>query len=195
MPITDHTHAIALNHHWQKIAFIAALCERHEPNFQLYCETQDQTDNSLLYRKFLNKVWEYLLEQLTSMRNLEKALLQFEEVVPEPCEDDGYGVYPALDACLLLISSLQMILDDSIDDVDISANLSAATVTHFLLFTGNADDENQTLNHPLLQEELAFQQRIISDLADDQISKLTRLKNIRSELNLNSVSNLGIEAS
>lgn len=178
--------------HWQKIGFIAALCERHKLNHQLYSDAVDQHDNALLYRKLLSKVWEYLLEQLTSMKNLEKALLQLEEIMPEPQTDDSYGVYPALDAGLLLTSCLQMILDDSIDDVDLSASVSLATTTQFIVFTGDAEEDNQALQQPLALAEISFQDDIIASLTNSDLSKLETIKKLRKKLSQISVSNLGI---
>jgi uncharacterized protein YjaG (DUF416 family) len=183
-----------LSQYWQKIGFIAALCERHKLNHQLYSDAIDQHDNTLLYHKLLKKVWEYLLEQLTSMKNLEKALLQLEEIMPEPQAQDSYGVYPAFDAGLLLTSCLQMILDDSIDDVDLSANVSLATVTQFIVFTGEAEEDIQALQHPLALAELSFQNDLIASLTNSGLSKLETVKKLRKELSQISVSNLGIVA-
>lgn len=178
-------------HQWQKIAFINALCSRHEGNHSLYCEAMGLTDHAQLYGKIVNKVWEYLAGQLKSMKNLEKALLQLEEITPEPQESDGYGIYPALDACLLLTSAVQMILDQSIDDTAVAAPLSLATVRQFIEFSEAADtiDIDQ---HPLYQEELQLQHYLQELLCTAGISQTQAIKQLRRELSDYPYSNLGI---
>lgn len=181
-------------HHWQKIAFITALCSRHQANHSLYCEAIEAPDDAKLYGKVLNKVWEYLAGQLKSLKNLESALLQLVEITPEPTEDDGYGIYPALDACLLLTSALQMILDPSIDDIDQAAPLSLATVSQFIEVSEDlAPDSAEITEHPLYQSELELQQNVRITLETAGLPQAEVIKCLRRELSEYSYSNLGIE--
>lgn len=178
--------------HWEKIAFITALCERHVPNYTLYCETIQETEDPEQLRKILNKIWEYLAGQLNSMKNLEKALLQMEELTPEPQEDDNYGVYPALDCCLLLTSALQMILDDSIDDVAAAAGLSLATVSQFIELSEDLEEFNPELQqHELYDQEVALHVWLKECLGSTS-PKADIIKNLRKELGQFDSSNLGI---
>lgn len=180
-------------HHWQKIAFIAALCSRHQGNHALYCEAIDNDTQAAQYGKILNKVWEYLAGQLKSMKNLESALLQLEEITPEPSDEDSYGIYPALDACLLLTSALQMILDPSIDDVAQAAPLSQATVSQFIEFSEGINlDAEAMAQHPLCREELEFQQHLSASLSATGDNQAQIIKQLRRELSEYSYSNLGI---
>lgn len=177
--------------HWEKIAFITALCERHYPNFQLYCEATDASHNGEAYRKILNKVWEFLAGQLTSIKNLEKALLQLEDITPQPMEEDGYGVYPALDACLLLTSSLQMIMDDSIDDTETAAQLSLATVHQFIEMVSDESFDPETQQHELYTQERELQQEVRRRL-QEKLNTATITKQLRHYLREFEASNLGI---
>lgn len=176
---------------WQKIAFLNALCSRHQPNHSLYCEAMGFTEQAALYAKIVNKVWEYLAGQLKSMKNLEKALLQLEEMTPEPSDEDGYGIYPALDACLLLTSALQMILDPGIDDVPQAAPLSLATVSQFIEIS-EAVEAEQLSQHPLYQQEQQFQQHVQQLLCSAEQSQTQIIKQLRRELSEFTHSNLGI---
>ena len=66
---------------WQHLTFMACLCERMAPNFQLFCEVTEQPDNSKVYQNILNLVWESLtvkgakinfdnqLEKLEALKN------------------------------------------------------------------------------------------------------------------------------
>lgn len=162
MPLTQLADKLEqLPHHWQRIAVIAGLCERHSLNHQLYCENSDLATQAQLYRKILNKVWEFLAGQLKSMKNLEKALLELADITPEPAEADGYGIYPALDACCLLTSCLQMILDPSADDMDSASGLSLGTVAQFIALVDKIEEfDPSTQQHPLFDEEIALQQEL-----------------------------------
>jgi uncharacterized protein YjaG (DUF416 family) len=182
-----------LSEHWQKIAFIAALCERHYPNYVLYCEALDQEADSAVYRKVLGKIWEYLAGQLTSHKNLEKALLKVQEITPhEPTEEDGYGIYPALDACLLLTSALQMTLDDSIDDSETAAGLSQSTVAQFIAMLKDRDSFDPAMEqHELYEQELQCQQWLLESLSCAS-SAPSAVKSLRRELREFDCSNLGI---
>jgi uncharacterized protein YjaG (DUF416 family) len=178
--------------HWEKITFITALCERHLPNYALYCETIGETGATDQLRKILNKLWEYLAGQLQSMKNLEKALLQMEELTPEPKEDDNYGVYPALDCCLLMTSALQMILDDSIDDVEAAAGLSLATVSQFIELSEDLEEFGpEHHGHELYQQELGLH-AWVQECVSSKAAKAEIVKELRKELTQFDSSNLGI---
>jgi uncharacterized protein YjaG (DUF416 family) len=181
-----------LTHHWQRIAMIAGLCERHSINHQLYCENFGKDTQAQQYRKILNKVWEYLAGQLKSLKNLEKALLELEVITPEPQPEDGYGVYPALDACCLLTSCLQMILDPSADDLDTASGMSMGTVAQFIALIDELDEfDPSQQQHALFDEEIALQleiaQRLQTKGAQPEI-----IKTLRRWLNEMNSSNLGI---
>jgi len=181
-----------LTHHWQRIAMIAGLCERHSINYQLYCESIDKGQQAQQYRKILNKVWEYLAGQLKSLKNLEKALLELEGITPEPQPEDGYGVYPAVDACCLLTSCLQMILDPSADDLDSASGMSMGTVAQFIALIESLDEfDPSQQQHSLFDDELTIQLEIAQQLqahkAQPEIIKVLR----RWLVDMNS-SNLGI---
>lgn len=178
--------------HWAKIAFITGLTERHWGNYALYCETIGAEHQAQQWRKLLNKVWEYLAGQLNSMKNLEKALLQLEALTPEPSEDDNYGVYPALDACLLLTSALQMILDDSIDDTETAAEVSKATVGQFIALSEGLDEfDPEQHQYDLYQQELAWHAHLLKSLHSDQLNA-DIIKQLRREIGDFDSSNLGI---
>ncbi|MYM62671.1 DUF416 family protein [Pseudomaricurvus sp. HS19] len=183
--------------HWNRIALITALAERHYGNYALYCDLTGQQELAEQWRKNLNKVWEYLAGQLNSMKNLEKALLSMDELTPEPDEEDGYGVYPAQDACLLLTSALQMILDNSIDDVETACGLSLQTVAQFVAFSqelelDDAMDNPQVQQHPLYQQEVDLQQYLDGFLQQSR-DPSELIKELRRELRDYDCSNLGIE--
>lgn len=180
------------NQHWQKIAFIAAIAERHYLNFALFADMADTPEQGAFYRKSLNKVWEYLAGQLKSLKNIESTLAEFETMVPDPEGIDHYGVYPAMDAAVILVSALQMILDKTIDDTRSIGELSTNTVADFICLIEeleNFDPESQS--HELYDNELEFQQQVIEKLhiEEKQEQIIRSLRQFTGQIN---VSNLGI---
>lgn len=45
---------------WQHLTFMACLCERMYPNYQLFCQVTEQQANAKVYQNILNLVWEFL---------------------------------------------------------------------------------------------------------------------------------------
>jgi len=104
--------------HWQQLAFCASLCERSMPNFQLFCEIENKDSDFRQARKILNKVWEFLRGQLTSLKNMENQLDILNDIIPDPERYEHFGVYPAMDTMVNLQSCLQGVLDSSILDAE-----------------------------------------------------------------------------
>jgi uncharacterized protein len=180
-----------LEQHWQKLAFIACLCERHRGNFELYSEAMER-EEATEYARLLNKVWEFIAGQLNSSKNLEKALLSLETFTPEPSEEDGYGVYPALDACLLLTSALQMTLDDGIDDTETAQLLSLSTISQFVIaMTGLIEEDLTADSSPLIADEITFQHEVIEQL--QQAPAAATVTQLRRWLRSFEYTNLGID--
>lgn len=180
-----------LSTQWQRIAFIASLCERHQGNHSLFCESLNWAEAQKTYRKALNKCWEYLAGQLTSEKNLEKMLLELETLEPDPSQSDSYGVYPALDAHSLLTSAYQMIFDESADDTEMTSKLSLQTVHHFVEFTHDAVNEDNIDSHPLVLSEIEFQQSAIKNISGND-SHADIVKDLRRWLRSFEATNLGI---
>ena len=186
MSLSNHSRT-----HWNNIAFIAILCERHCGNALLFYDLTQQTEQGQQFRRCLNKVWEYLAGQLTSEKNLEKALASLEEITPEPADELGYGVYPAIDACTLLTSAMQMILDASIDDTETASELSKATVAQFIEMSEQAPFNPETDTHELYSEEQSLQHWALESLQTEG-SRAELIKTIRKSLAELQHSNLGI---
>lgn len=139
--------------HWQQLSFCAALCERSFPNFQLFCEIEAQEDEYKQARKILNKAWEYLRGQLSSLKNIEKQLEPLNELIPEPDNYDHFGAYPAMDTMIALQSCIQGILDDSIHDAS-----ALQTMTHQRLTEVLEMQEQSKESSELWARQLDFEQ-------------------------------------
>ncbi len=143
--------------HWQQLSFCAAICERSMPNFQLFCELEETPEQSKQSRKILNKVWEYLRGQLSSMKNIEKQLEVLNELVPDPTQYESYGAYPAMDCMVTLQSCIQGILDDSINDAQ-----AMQTMTHERLLEVFELQEQNKEDSPLWSRQMEFEQSALA---------------------------------
>ncbi|MFT5593530.1 MAG: hypothetical protein ACI8SR_001911 [Oceanicoccus sp.] len=132
----------ALNH-WQQLAFCASLCERSMPNFQLFCEIENKEEDFKQGRRILNKIWEYLRGQLTSLKNIENQLDTLTDLIPEPDQYEHFGVYPAMDCMVNLQSCLQAVLDNSILDAENIQTMTHERLSEVLEMQGIAQSESE----------------------------------------------------
>lgn len=169
---------------WQQLAFCTALCERSFPNYQLFCELEEQSSEPA--RKILNKVWEYLRGQLKSLKNMEKQLEALTDLVPNPAEYEQYGAYPAMDTILTLQSCVQAILDRSIED---AANIQ--TLTHERLLEVLELQDIAPGDSELWHRQNQFEQQLY-ELITSQKSHADTVKLLLPLSKDNGVSQLGI---
>ena len=85
---------------WQHVVFMASLCERMYPNYQLFC-SQTGFGDVAIYRHILDVVWETQVVKDAKV-NFDLQLEKLEGCIPAADEFDFYGVYPAIDACVAL---------------------------------------------------------------------------------------------
>ncbi|MFC2558206.1 MAG: DUF416 family protein, partial [Haemophilus seminalis] len=67
---------------WQHLTFMAALCERMAPNFNLFCQMNNLEMEVKVYQNILNLVWEYLTVKDAKI-NFESQLEKLEEIIPD----------------------------------------------------------------------------------------------------------------
>ena len=84
----------------QHLTFMASLCERMYPNYQMFCK-QTEFGDPAVYRRILDLVWETLVVKDAKV-NFDSQLEKLEEAIPSAEDYDLYGVYPAIDACIAL---------------------------------------------------------------------------------------------
>ena len=172
--------------HWQQLSFCAAICERSLPNFQLFCELEETPEQSKQARKILNKVWEFLRGQLSSMKNIEKQLEVLNNLVPDPTQYEGYGAYPAMDTMVALQSCIQGILDDSINDAEVMKVMTHERLLEVLELQDIKQEDSE-----LWVRQISFEKDVFSLITEksshaDAIKKLIPLSHDKG------VSQLGI---
>ncbi|RKF14444.1 DUF416 family protein [Alginatibacterium sediminis] len=180
----------ALNR-WQKTLFCICLLQRSSPNFQLFAENTDPEHAEAL-SKLLNLFWESQLVP-SSRINFAVQHERFELVIPNPDDYDFFGVYPALDCCVLAELCFSCIGDFQGDEASNALQTSLASVLSFLELQNPEFDEHdaQHLNAPLLVDELEFANSLLLMLANhDKGSK--QAAELRTLAYNQGVSNIGI---
>ena len=188
--------------HWQQITFCAAILERMLPNYQLFSEGS-QFGNYGLLRNQLDLIWQWLDKKHSTKINIAAQLNKLEPETPDPQEFDSIGVFPALDACMAMMSLWQLMQtngkDQDHDDISSVSRLSQNSVSYYveLLLIDEGSDEVQIADiseHPLSLWEEETQNELFDFLkfaAENKRSCQLAKEMVLSE----GLSNLGIEIS
>lgn len=185
--------------HWQQIAFSCALLERMLPNYQMFSESS-QFGNYALLRNQLDLVWQWLDKSNKVKININAQLNKLEEQTPDPEAFDSFGVFPALDVCMAMMSLWQLIQTNGTDkqheDIKSISRLSQNSVNFYvdllLLDEENKDVAETDINeHPLINWEKETQTELFDFLKI--ASETKRSCQLATEMVLSEgLSNLGI---
>lgn len=177
---------------WQHLTFMASLCERMYPNYQMFC-LQSGFGEPQLYRRILDLVWETLVVKDAKV-NFDTQLEKLEEAVPSAEDYDIYGVYPAIDACIALGELIHSRLSGETLSHAIAVSETSIRTVAMLEMTQAGkemtDDELKVI--PAVEEEWDIQWEIFRLLADCEERDLELIKGLRSDLREAAVSNIGI---
>lgn len=185
--------------HWQQIAYASALLERMLPNYQMFCESSQFGDYAVL-RNQLDLVWQWLDKKNQVKINSEAQLTKLEEQTPDPKSFDSFGVFPALDVCMAMMSLLQLIeskgKDKSHEDISSISRLSENSVNYYvelLLLDEEIEISAKAISeHPLAIWEKETQNELFDFLKFAAENK--RSCQLAKEMVLaEGLSNLGIE--
>ena len=188
--------------HWHQIAFSAALLERMLPNYQMFSESSQFGEYALL-RNQLDLVWQWLDKNNKIKININAQLNKLEEQTPDPEAFDSFGVFPALDTCMAMMSLLQIMQfnnkdkEKDHDDIQSVSRLSRNSVSYYvellLIDEGATEIQASDINeHPLSIWETETQNELFDFLkfaAENKRSCQLAKEMVLSE----GLSNLGIE--
>jgi len=184
---------------WQREAFCAALLERMLPNYQMFSQAVEFGNYAVL-RNQLDLFWQKLSDRKIKL-NSEAQLVKLEVQTPDPQQFDFFGVYPALDTCMALMSLLQGGQESGCEHSEQISRLSLNSVSYYVELSLAQEFEHQddiiisqsdVENHPLMQWEKETQQEIFDflSLATETKQTCIQLKQLALSEGL---SNLGIE--
>lgn len=148
---------------WQQSVFCMALAERSLLHFHLFCETINSENG-----KEIDKLNQLFWEKMTVKGAKINFTIQqefFDTLIPNAHDFDFYGVYPAIDHCVILSCIFNSFLSKSKDEALNASQTSFATIASFIELQKNSDvDENILKQEPLFQEELTFQTELLEKL-------------------------------
>ncbi len=178
---------------WQQITFMACLCERMYPNYAMFCQ-ETEFASAQSYRAILDSIWETLTVK-TAKVNFERQLEKLEALFPSAEDFDVYAVYPAMDACQALSTFLHGLLDRDylFDSVLKVSQQSIQTVVDLEQAQMEVEINNQNQKEfEAVCGEWDVQWAIFRPLKECQERDIELIKDLRSELRDENVSNIGV---
>jgi len=177
---------------WQHLTFMASLCERMYPNYQMFC-LQTGFGDPAIYRRILDLVWETLVVKDAKV-NFDNQLEKLEAAIPSAEDYDLYGVYPAIDACIALGEVIHSRLSgETLEHAIAVSETSIRTVAMLEMTEAGKEMTDEELKViPAIEEEWDIQWEIFRLLADCEERDLELIKGLRSDLREAAVSNIGI---
>ena len=174
---------------WQQSVFCMALAQHTLLHFQLFCEATGSEDSDTV-----NNINQLFWEKMTVKGAKINFTLQqehFEAIIPDAGEFDFYGVYPAIDHCVIMSCTFNSFLTKSNEEALNASQTSFATIASFIeLQNGSEIDESSLQQEPLFQEQLKFQQTLLAKLNNERSPEL--IKSIRQLVLDFGTTNLGI---
>ena len=179
---------------WQHLTFMAALCERMAPNFNLFCQMNNLEMEVKVYQNILNLVWEYLTVKDAKI-NFENQLEKLETIIPDVNDYESFGVVPALDACQALAEILHAIIaGETLERAVEMSLISLGTVTSLLeTETGRDWSESELKESKDIQAELDVQWQVYRLLKECEKRDIELILDLKNEIRAEGISNIGIE--
>ncbi|CAM3904448.1 YjaG family protein [Avibacterium endocarditidis] len=181
---------------WQHLTFMACLCERMLPNFQLFCQVTEQPAQSRIYQNILNLTWEYLTVKDAHI-NFDNQLEKFEAIIPDVNNYDFYGVVPAIEACEALSELLHSLIAGETLEHAVQVSLISLQTVIGLLET-NLDrelSEQELKASEEIEQELDVQWQIYRALRESEERDVSLILALKNEIRAEGISNIGIEIS
>ena len=177
---------------WQHLTFMASLCERMYPNYQMFCK-QTEFGDPAIYCRILDLVWETLVVKDAKV-NFDSQLEKLEEAIPSAEDYDLYGVYPAIDACIALGELIHSRLGgEKLEHAIAISETSIRTVAMLEMTQAGREMTDEELGSlPAVEEEWDIQWEIFRLLDACEERDIDLIKGLRSDLREAGVSNIGI---
>ena len=178
---------------WQHLTFMACLCERMYPNYQLFCQVTEQDEFAKTYQNILNLVWEHLTIKGAKI-NFDNQLEKLEAIIPDVNDYEFFGVLPAQEACEALSELLHSIIAGStLEQAICISQISLSTVASYLeLQVEHELNEQELKNSAEIQEELDIQWQIYRLLNECEERDTLLILDLKNEIRSTAISNIGV---
>ncbi|MCG6200173.1 YjaG family protein [Psychromonas antarctica] len=189
LPINDQLKRLAS---WQQSVFCIALTQHTILHFHLFCEAVE-SENGKIIDNINQLFWEKMTVKGAKI-NFTIQQEHFEAIIPDACDFQFYGVYPAIDHCVIMSCAFNSLLSKSADEAFNASQTAFSTIASFMeLQSGKEVDKNELQETSLFQEQLIFQEALLAKLSNQRSPEL--IKSIRQYVLDFGVTNLGIALS
>lgn len=186
LPINDQLKTLSA---WQQSVFCMALAEQTRLHFQLFCEAIE-SDSHLIIDNINQLFWEKMTVKGAKI-NFTIQQENFEAIIPDVRDFDFYGVYPAIDHCVILSCVFNSFLTKSSDEGINASQTAFATIASFMeLQSGEEMDQAALVDTQLFQDQLALQENILELLSNERSPEL--IKSIQKLVIDSGTTSLGI---
>ena len=138
---------------WQQNVFCMALAEQNITHFKMFSQAID-SDNDKIADNILQLFWEKLTVKGAKI-NFTIQEENFDAIIPESSDYDFYGVYPAVDYCVIVNCIFNSFTIKSKEEAINASQTSFSTIASFIeLQTDQEIDEATLVQEPLFIEQL-----------------------------------------
>lgn len=179
-----------------QLAFGALVCERLLPNYQHFQRESEWGDWAPL-RESMDTTWMVLSGRTVKPEDISRLSARCEMVAPDSEDFNQLTVASAQDACCAVCCLLNFILQPDVEQVVQVATYAVDTIDLYVQEVSNMDPadpalEEKILSHPLMRQELEFQDEVLQALESTASLSVESISNLRSTFGGRTLSNLGL---
>ena len=177
---------------WQQSVFCMALAEQNITHFKMFSQAIE-SEHDVIAENILQLFWEKLTVKGAKI-NFTIQEENFDAIIPETSNHEFYGVYPAVDYCVITNCIFNSFTSKSKEEALNASQTSFATIASFIeLQTDEEIDETTLVEEPLFIEQLEVQKTILKMLDNERTPDL--IKSIRTYIRSLESTNIGISTS
>ncbi|RBW43147.1 DUF416 domain-containing protein [Psychromonas sp. B3M02] len=174
---------------WQQSVFCMALAEQNITHFIMFSQAIE-SENATIAENILQLFWEKMTVKGAKI-NFTIQEENFNAIIPESSDYDFYGVYPAVDYCVIAQCIFNSFTTKSKEEALNASQTSFATIASFIeLQTDQEIDEAELLQEPLFIEQLTLQETLLDMLENERSPEL--IKSIRVHIKALESTSIGI---
>lgn len=177
---------------WQQSVFCMALAEQNITHFKMFSQAIE-SENDLIAENILQLFWEKMTVKGAKI-NFTIQEENFDAIIPETSDHEFYGVYPAVDYCVITNCIFNSFTSKSKEEALNASQTSFATIASFIELQTDEEIEEATLiEEPLFIEQLDVQKNVLKMLDNERSPEL--IKSIRTYIRSLESTNIGISTS
>jgi len=174
---------------WQQSVFCMALAQHTILHFHMFSEATG-SDNGKIVDAINQLFWEKMTVKGAKI-NFTIQQENFEAIIPNASDFDFYGVYPAIDYCVIMSCAFNSFLSKSKDEAINASQTSFSTIASFIELQNDSEiNEAELQDSPIFQEEVAFQEMLLALLDKERSPEV--IKSIQQAVFEYGKTNIGI---